>query len=89
MGVAVGAGVGVEVEPGAGVGVALGAGVGVALGEGVGVAVGVGVGIVELLLALPEGVPVLGFVRFVLEFAFTPPQPAITSKPPITVVRAN
>src|SRR5450432_626621 len=81
VGVAVGAGVGV----GAGVELGVGSGVGVALGAGV----GVGVGFVLLVPPpLPEGEAVLELVKL-LELAFAPPQPAITSKPPITVVRAN
>ena len=83
----VGAGVGVAV--GAGVGVGVGLGVELELGLGVGEGVGVGVGMLWLLPPLPDGVPGFEF-RLEFEFALTPPpQPAITSKLPITVVRAN
>ena len=81
MGVAVGAGVGVAV----GFGVAL-----EGFGVGVGVAEGAGVGVGLVWLAPPplfEGE--FGVVKLEVEFAFTPPQPAITSNPPITAVRAN
>jgi hypothetical protein len=75
-----------------GLGVAVGAGVGlgVALGSGVGVAVGVGVGFVVLApLPLPVDGPLFWLVRLGVEFPLAPPQPAITSKPPTKVVRAN
>ena len=85
MGVAVGAGVGVAV----GFGVELdGFGVGVAVGAGVAEGVGVGVGLFWLAPPpLLEGEP--GVVELAMELAFAPPQPAITSNPPITAVRAN
>ena len=84
----VGAGVGVAVGAGVGVGVGLGVELELGLGVGEGVGVGVGVGMVWLPPPLPDGIP--GFeVGLEVEFALTPPQPAITSKLPITVVRAN